>query len=356
MVQIIQSGPSQATPRQQAMDQALGNVLGGIGAYQKQESDKAPTKRQQALDELQLQAKLADAGYDVTKGQISQALSPAPEQGFLDKLMGREAPIQAPVDLFAKRTPEYLAKQESAKTKAERESQMFGAELGYKQAQTKDIEAQAPLRAQKSQMELQKIQADLSMSPLARRKAEAEIKKLEADAVKSIRETGGNKLETKLIETQAIDLAKKTSNLYSVKTAMDKALNQLSDPNRSEEEKVKTGQGLLKLLNSAEGSDAVGAEEAKRIGDYLEYAMGNFTGPGGMRVGRDLPGFVSQVSNYSELLGERIKGNEEGLQAVKSGVPLSQLSGRTQPSGGLNQQQTQRLQELRAKQQGMAAR
>lgn len=196
MVQIIQSGPSQATLRQQAMDQAMENIVSGLGAYQKQEGDKAQTKRQQALDEIQMQAKLADAGYDVTRGQLAQALSPAPEQGLMDKLMGKEAPAQAPLDLFAKRTPEYLAKQESAKTKAERESQMFGAELGYKQAQAKDLESQSPLRAQKSQMELQKIQADLSMSPLARRKAEAEIKKLEAETTKAGKEATLGKAPT----------------------------------------------------------------------------------------------------------------------------------------------------------------
>lgn len=327
MVQIIQSGPSQATLRQQALDQALGNIIGGLGAYQKQEEGAAATKRQQALQELQLQADLAGKGYDVSREQVGKALTPAPKQGFFDKLMGKETPVQEQVDLYSKRTPEYLAKQEAAKIKQDRESQTFGAELEYKKAQTEDLKTQAPLKAQKSQMELQKLQSDLSMSPIARRKAEAEIKKLEADAIKATRETGGSKLENKVIETQAVDLAKSTTGLFRVKTAMDKALDQLSDPNKSDEEKVKAGQGLLKLLNSAEGSDAVGAEEAKRIGDYLEFAMGNFTGPGSMRVGRDLPGFVNQVKNYSSLLGERIIGNEQGLNAIKKGIPLSQVGG-----------------------------
>ena len=318
MVQIIQSGPSRETLRQQALSDAINNIVGGIGAYQKQEDAASATKRQQALQELDLQTKLTSAGYDVSRDQIAQALAPAPKQGIFDKFMGKEAPIQAPVDLYGKRTPEYLAKQEAAKVKQERESKMFETDLENKKAQTEDLKKLAPLKAQK-------LQAELSMSPIARRKAEAEIKKLEADAIKATRETGGSKLENKIIETQAVDLAKSTTGLFRVKTAMDKALGQLSDPNKSEEEKVKVGQGLLKLLNSAEGSDAVGAEEAKRIGDYLEFAMGNFTGPGGMRIGRDLPGFVNQVKNYSDLLGERVIGNEQGLEAIKKGTPLSQV-------------------------------
>lgn len=336
MVQIIQSGPSQATLRQQALDQATQNILGGIGAYQAQQKQEQQTQRQQALQALDTAIQLRGQGYDVNPEQVQQ-LYAQPQAGF--------------GDVFSKRTAEFTAKQEAERAKLEREAMSQGAEIEFKKAQAEALKTEAPLKAQERMLQMQKVKEDLAMSPIARRKAEQEIKKLEREST-----PGMSKLDQKLVETQATELAKKTTNLYSVKTAMDKALNQLSDPNRTDEEKIKTGQGLLKLLNSAEGSDAVGAEEAKRIGDYLEFAMGNFTGPGGMRVGRDIPGFISQVSNYSELLGERIKGNEQGLQAIKGGVPLSQVSGMAQSqAGGLSPEQAQRLQELRAKQQGMAA-
>jgi hypothetical protein len=112
--------------------------------------------------------------------------------------------------------------------------------------------------------------------------------------------------------------------LANVKSAMDSALQILEDPKIPEDQKVKTGQGLYKLLNSAEGADAVGAEEAKRIGSYLEYHLGNFTQPGAF-IGRDVPGFVGQIKNYSGLLGERIKRNEQTAAGLKEGKAISEM-------------------------------
>lgn len=121
------------------------------------------------------------------------------------------------------------------------------------------------------------------------------------------------------------DLTTKNVTLFNVKNAMDEAYTVLNDPNVSEDQKIKTGQGLFKLLNSAEGSDAVGAEEAKRLGSYLEYNIGNFTQPGAM-FGRDLKGFTEQVGNYSKLLGGRIQRNEQTAQGLKAGKTFSEMA------------------------------
>lgn len=111
--------------------------------------------------------------------------------------------------------------------------------------------------------------------------------------------------------------------LANVKSAMDSALTILQDKNVPEDQKIKTGQSLYKLLNSAEGADAVGAEEAKRIGSYLEYHIGNFTQPGAF-VGRDLNGFTNQIKNYSTLLGDRVKRNEQTAEGLKQGKKISE--------------------------------
>lgn len=160
------------------------------------------------------------------------------------------------------------------------------------------------------------------------------------------------------------DFVKRNIQLASVKTAMDSALAQLNDPNKSEEEKVKVGQGLLKLLNSAEGADAVGAEESKRIGGYLEYQKGNFFEPGKF-WGRDLPSFISQVQNNSDLLADRIKRNEMTAQGVGLGQSIAEVVAPpkaevpapiVQKIQTMNpDQKAQRLQELRARKQRMQA-
>ena len=127
--------------------------------------------------------------------------------------------------------------------------------------------------------------------------------------------------DSKVIQKQMEKLGVGNAGLYNVKGAMDEALSILNDPSISEDQKIKTGQSLFKLLNSAEGSDAVGAEEAKRLGSYLEYNLGNFTQPGAF-IGRDLKGFTEQVKNYSTLLGGRMQKNEEGLTALRNGQTL----------------------------------
>lgn len=83
--------------------------------------------------------------------------------------------------------------------------------------------------------------------------------------------------------------------------AVDKlggAVSQLEDPNIPEDQKVIIGEGILKMLNDPEMSDAVGADEAKRIGAYLQQF--SLTRPGST-FGRDLPRFTSQVKNKLDL-------------------------------------------------------
>lgn len=138
--------------------------------------------------------------------------------------------------------------------------------------------------------------------------------------------------------------------LANVKNAMDSALTILQDKNVPEDQKIKTGQSLFKLLNSAEGADAVGAEEAKRIGSYLEYNLGNFTQPGAF-IGRDLNGFTDQIKNYSTLLGDRVRRNEQTANGLKQGKAISEtIQGPPQD----DKAKLQRLQQLRAKKAGFA--
>ena len=132
MVQIIQSGPTAATLRQQALNQAFGNIASGLSAYQKQEEQDAKTQRQQALQEMQLTQDLRKQGYDVSQDQVSQFLKPTEKQGFIDKLLGNEAPKQEKIDLYGKRTAEWTAAQERQKAKQIREDEISTLDLENK--------------------------------------------------------------------------------------------------------------------------------------------------------------------------------------------------------------------------------
>ena len=167
----------------------------------------------------------------------------------------------------------------------------------------------------KAARQQQKEQLEDETAKLGIEKTKAEIGKLK-------REGGGNLLSQKVIEKQAEGIAGKTAHLVNIKGGMDTAIEQFNNPNTPEDEKIKIGEGLLKMLNSTEGVDAVGVQEADRMGSFLQYKLGNFTGPGSF-IGRDLDLFGKQLENSSKALGERIRRNQEQTTSLISGRGFS---------------------------------
>lgn len=84
---------------------------------------------------------------------------------------------------------------------------------------------------------------------------------------------------------------------------------------KTEDDKIRVGQGMLKLLNSAIGPDAVGAEEAKRVGAALEYQVFNVRQPGPV-FGRDLPGFEAQIENKIRSLMLSSEKNQSEIDKI----------------------------------------
>ena len=160
---------------------------------------------------------------------------------------------------------------------------------------------------------------------LERAYKQAQIGKLYADASK---ERKANNPTIQIAQKQAEEISKKNANVFTVKNGLDAVLGQLDNPDISEDEKIKAGQAALKLLNSAEGQDAVGAEESRRLGSLLEYKIANLTEPGSF-VGRDLGMFTEQLRNKSSELGDRIRSNEDGSRRLLNGESLGQIASKT---------------------------
>jgi hypothetical protein len=114
-------------------------------------------------------------------------------------------------------------------------------------------------------------------------------------------------------------LATKNAGKSSIKNQLDAFMG--SWDGLSEDQKIVQGRQLLKTLNSPEGADAIGAEEAKRLGGLLEYKIGNFTDPGSF-IGRDLEEFGNQVRNTSRMLGDGISSNQDQID-MNMGRPQS---------------------------------
>lgn len=109
----------------------------------------------------------------------------------------------------------------------------------------------------------------------------------------------------KIVET----LSTKIANVSSIKNELDTFVSMW--PTLTENERLKQGELLLKTLNSPQGADAIGVEEANRLGNKLRFAFGNLTNDNPTQFGRDLEGFYDDVKNTSVRLGGTIQKNQD---------------------------------------------
>jgi hypothetical protein len=126
------------------------------------------------------------------------------------------------------------------------------------------------------------------------------------------------------VENQEVikDLAKKSATKLSIANQIDAVVKTLEDPNVSEEQKITQGRQLLKTLNSTEGADAIGKEEADRLGSFLNFHYMNLTQPGPV-FGRDLGAFTEQAKLTSGAVKNAIQSNKSNISKLyqESGVP-----------------------------------
>lgn len=105
------------------------------------------------------------------------------------------------------------------------------------------------------------------------------------------------------------DMAKKNVSKLGIANQIDSVMSAWDS--YSDDQKLAQGRMLLKTLNSPEGADAIGAEEANRLGSKLEFAMGNFANSNPTQFGRDLKGFKEQAQNAAKNLKNTIKANQK---------------------------------------------
>jgi hypothetical protein len=116
-------------------------------------------------------------------------------------------------------------------------------------------------------------------------------------------------------------LSTKNANKISIANQLEETFNLLNNPAISEIDKVKEGQRMLKVLNSAEGQDAVGVEESRRLGSLLEYQFGNMQGlvdPTQKFVGRDIPAFTSQLGTAVKSIRNSVDANKREIDEIYS--------------------------------------
>lgn len=162
---------------------------------------------------------------------------------------------------------------------------------------------------------------------LQERKVKADEAKTKAETTKLYAETGrkdrtGENLPLdakKTVET----LASKNAGKVAIKNQIDAVMTNWES--LSDDQKVAAGRQLLKTLNSTEGADAIGAEEAKRLGSKLEFAVGNLTNSNPIQFGRDLPGFAEQARNTSAAIGRAVDRNQAEIDRTMGRRPVARF-------------------------------
>jgi hypothetical protein len=129
------------------------------------------------------------------------------------------------------------------------------------------------------------------------------------------------------------DLAKSNANKVAIANQIDAVLkksNGLSDVQRLQQYRQ-----LIKTLNSTQGQDAVGVEEAKRLASKLEIGYGGLVSGNLGQFGRDLEGFAGDAKITSAGLREARKANQAEIdRQYGRGGSAPQDPGSDESAGG----------------------
>lgn len=192
---------------------------------------------------------------------------------------------------FAK---ELAEKQAWEKYKAEQDAMWKAKEIELKnqqlELQKQNVNSQIKTRDQQ-------VNINKSKAANAGRRASGDITKLAPD-------------ERKLVES----LSTKTANQIAIKNELDSFISQYDSLN--DKEKITQGRALLKTLNSTQGADAIGVEEARRLGSALEFSLVNLNNPNPLQLGYDLKGFGTQVRQTRDKINETIKRNQFEIDKI----------------------------------------
>lgn len=163
---------------------------------------------------------------------------------------------------------------------------------------------------------ISKTANDNAKAPLEREHIKAQTAKEWAEAGKA----SNNNLPPENQE-QIKKLAERNAGKVGIATQIESTLQTLQDKNVTPDQKLMQARQLIKVLNSTEGQDAVGAEESKRLAGLLEYRMGNVLEPGKF-WGRDMEGFMTQAALTARGLKSAVQTNQGIIAQLKSGQPL----------------------------------
>jgi hypothetical protein len=217
------------------------------------------------------------------------------------------------------------------------DKQLFGMQVqGVSQTPEYRAMMKEKLDQQKTTAEIANLteKANPMVKGLEIKKLQAEIRKIEAEAGKARSEN----LPPENKE-QINKLAGSNASKMAIVKQIDSDAKILDDPNVSEDQKLIKARQMIKTLNSTQGQDAVGAEEAKRLAGLLEFNILNLTNPGPVFGRAPVAEFSKQAKFTSKSLKDAINSTQGVISELKTGRPLnaeSESSSSIMNAGGKN--------------------
>jgi hypothetical protein len=140
-----------------------------------------------------------------------------------------------------------------------------------------------------------------------------------------------NAVDDRLVKKFADDIA----NKQSISDAIGYEIGILEDPTVSEYVALNSARSIAKVLNSAEGKDAVGLEESKRLLSELDLFGIKRAIEGGKLFGADVDSFVEKIKIKKGELDGRVQSNMGRVNEIyqKYGKPTPAGTSQT-PSRG----------------------
>lgn len=186
------------------------------------------------------------------------------------------------------RVYQYLADKEASQQQHEATAKYRSDVLNQAKSKAEKDEADRLADNKRADEQFAATQA-LKREELAQAKALRE-KELAANAVK---DAAKGPVVPKDVEKEIETITTKNAGIRTNSNMMKAQLAEYQNA-KTEADKVRIGNSMLKTLNSLISADAISEGDAKRLGDALEFQIANFRGAG-KAFGRDLEGFNTQA-------------------------------------------------------------
>ena len=127
------------------------------------------------------------------------------------------------------------------------------------------------------------------------------------------------------VKSEVSALSGKTGTKISIANQLQSHLNEFKKA-ATDDDKVRIGNEMLKIINSTEGSDAVGTDERKNLGNALDYHIASLPSAVGITPGkfhgRDLDGFETQAQATVNSINNAVKENRKSVDGIMGRTPV----------------------------------